>query len=416
MLPRRLAIKLSIVNVIAGATLLALAPNMAIAESTSLGKRVASSSPLLFTAAFSAFQDGDTQAEHARAERQLQELQREIQQRRRSLEQRQQRLSSGERELKNLETQVQSASRSLRETELKIASVEGHIYELEQEQSRLQTEVKTQAEALADQIESAYRNGDHGFLKLLLNQDNPARFERMLEYYQHLSAARLEQLEELHALETQLIAVREEVSAQRDTLNATLQQQEQQRSQLASRQQEQEQLVSRLQREQQTEQSALQNMLRNEQELTEMLAALQEVMSRQGFNLTGLANLRGQLSWPTAGNIKHSYGSQRSGEIRWRGVVIEATAEAPVKAIADGRIIFSDWLRGFGMVVIIDHGENYMSLYGYNQALLKDIGEPVRKGETVALAGRSGGQSESGLYFEIRHEGNPINPTPYIAR
>ncbi|EGN74473.1 membrane-bound metallopeptidase [Idiomarina sp. A28L] len=410
---RRYALKLGIVNVSA---IVVIAIALITFTSGIARGNTASSNSIFMAATVGAFQDDGTQAEHARAERQLQALQNEIQQRRRSLEQRQQRLSSGERELRNLETQVQSASRSLRETELKIASVEGHIYELEQEQSRLQTEVETQAAALADQIESAYRNGDHGFLKLLLNQDNPARFERMLEYYQYLSAARLEQLAELHALETQLIAVREEVSDQRDTLTVTLQQQEQQRSQLANRQREQEQLVARLQREQQTEQSALQNMLRNEQELTEMLAALQEIMSRQDFNLTGLANLRGQLSWPTPGSIKHGYGSQRSGEVRWRGVVIEATAEAPVKAIADGRIIFSDWLRGFGMVVIIDHGENYMSLYGYNQALLKDIGEPVRKGETVALAGRSGGQAESGLYFEIRHEGNPINPTPYISR
>ncbi|RUO23356.1 peptidase M23 [Aliidiomarina iranensis] len=395
---------------------LILASALAAAEPKIFPAHKFSTSSMLVGASLTAQQDNDAQAEHARAEQQLQTLQNEIQQRRRSIEQRQQRLSSGERELRNLETQVQNASRLLRETELKIASVEGHIYELEQEQQQLQSDVEAQAAALADQIESAYRNGDHGFLKLLLNQDNPARFERMLEYYQYLSAARLQQLEALHALEQQLIAVRQEVSAQRDTLNATLRQQEQQRNQLTSQQQAQEQLVARLQREQQNEESALQNMLRNEQELTELLAALQEVMARQNFNLSGLANLRGQLSWPTPGAIKHSYGSQRSGEVIWRGVVIDANAEAPVRAIADGRIIFSDWLRGFGMVVIIDHGENYMSLYGYNQALLKDIGEPVRRGETIALAGRSGGQSESGLYFEIRHEGNPINPGPYIAR
>ena len=117
----------------------------------------------------------DPQAEHARTQRELQSLQNEIQQRRQSIERRQQRLSSGERDLRNLETQVQSAARQLRETELKIASVEGHIYELEQEQARLQTQVIQQAEALAAQIESAYKNGQHGFLKLLLNQINSAK-------------------------------------------------------------------------------------------------------------------------------------------------------------------------------------------------------------------------------------------------
>ena len=370
---------------------------------------------LTLTPAYAVAQQ-DPQAEHARTQRELQSLQNEIQQRRQSIERRQQRLSSGERDLRNLETQVQSAARQLRETELKIASVEGHIYELEQEQARLQAQVAQQAEALAAQIESAYKNGEHGFLKLLLNQDNPARFERMLQYYQHISAERLAKLAELHELEQQIEVVEADLREQRVSLQTTMRQQEQQRQTLVSRQQEQEQLVARLKREQQTEQSALQNMLRDEQNLSEMLAALQEIMSRQNFNLRGLADMRGQLSWPVQGRLTHAYGSQRSGEVRWRGVVLETAAEAPVRAIADGRIIFSDWLRGFGMVVIIDHGENYMSLYGYNQALLKDIGEPVRRGETIALAGRSGGQSESGLYFEIRHQGNPINPTPYIAR
>ena len=358
----------------------------------------------------------DPQQEHARAQRELQSLQNEIQRRRQSIERRQQRLSSSERELRNLETQVQSAARLLRETELKIASVEGHIYELEQEQAELQQQLAAQAEALSAQIESAYQTGQHTFLQLLLNQDNPARFERMLQYYQYISAARLAQLERLHALEAQLQEVEQQVRSQRTALAATQQQQEQQRASLASQQQQQERLVARLQQEQQSEQSALQTMLRDEQNLNEMLAALQEIMARQNFNLNGLAGLRGALPRPATGAIKHAFGSQRSGEVRWRGLVIETTAEAPIRAVADGRVIFSDWLRGFGMVVIIDHGENYMTLYGYNQALLKDIGEPVRQGETIALAGRSGGQAESGLYFEIRHRGNPINPVPYFSR
>ena len=356
------------------------------------------------------------QQEHARAQRELQSLQNEIERRRRSIERRQQRLSGSERELRNLETQVQTAARALRETELKIASVEGHIYELEQEQAELQQKLKNQAEALSTQIESAYQSGQHTFMQLLLNQNNPANFERMLEYYRYISAAQVAQLKQLHALEAQLQDVEQEVRRQRGALAATQAQQEQQRAQLASQRQQQQQLVVRLQREQQSDQSALQNMLRDEQNLNEMLAALQEIIARQRVNLDGLAKLRGALPRPTTGAIKHSFGSQRSGEVRWRGVVIETTAEAPIQAVADGRVIFSDWLRGFGMVVILDHGEDYMSLYGYNQALLKDIGDSVRQGETIALAGRSGGQEESGLYFEIRHRGNPVNPTPYFAR
>ncbi|RUO20619.1 murein hydrolase activator EnvC family protein [Aliidiomarina haloalkalitolerans] len=358
----------------------------------------------------------DPRAEQARAEQQLAALQKEIQQQRRAIERRQERLSRTERELRELETKVQQASQTLRQTELRIAQVEGHIYELESEQERLQGEVTTQANLLADQIESAYRNGDEGFLKMLLNQQSPAKFERMLAYYEFLNDARLAELEKLHALETQLEQVKAEVEQQRQTLARTFEQQRQQRETLAKQRQEQQQLVARLQREQQSDEANLAAMLRNEKELNDLLAALQQVLAQQGIQLDGLAKLRGQLTWPVNGTMRHTFGQQRSGQIRWRGVVMNTELEAPVRAIADGRVIYSDWLRGFGMVVVIDHGEHYMSLYGYNQALLKNVGEPVRSGEVIALAGQSGGQREASLYFEIRHEGNPINPAPYMRR
>lgn len=358
----------------------------------------------------------DPRAEQARAEQQLAALQKEIQQQRRAIERRQERLSRTERELRELETKVQQASQTLRQTELRIAQVEGHIYELESEQERLQGEVTTQANLLADQIESAYRNGDEGFLKMLLNQQSPAKFERMLAYYEFLNDARLAELEKLHTLEIQLEQVKAEVEQQRQTLARTFEQQRQQRETLAKQRQEQQQLVARLQREQQSDEANLAAMLRNEKELNDLLAALQQVLAQQGIQLDGLAKLRGQLTWPVNGTMRHTFGQQRSGQIRWRGVVMNTELEAPVRAIADGRVIYSDWLRGFGMVVVIDHGEHYMSLYGYNQALLKNVGEPVRSGEVIALAGQSGGQREASLYFEIRHEGNPINPAPYMRR
>ncbi|WP_194756118.1 murein hydrolase activator EnvC family protein [Aliidiomarina indica] len=357
-----------------------------------------------------------TAAEAAQTERQLQALQREIEQSRQRLERRQQRLSRSERELRQLETQVQQAAQALQATEQKIQSVQAHITELEEEQTRLQSDLEQQAQLLSDQIESAYRNGDHSFLKMLLNQQSPARFERMLAYYGFLNDARLEQLDKLHALEQQLNDVQKELESQQQALQQTRSQQERQRTDLAGKQREQQQLVARLEQEQRSEQAQLDTMLRNEQNLTEMLAALQEVMSRQGFQLNGLAQLRGQLSWPVQGNIRYNFGDQRSGQVRWRGVVLAAEPETEVKAIADGRVLYSDWLRGYGMVVVIDHGEGDMSLYGYNQALLKNVGEGVRRGETIALVGQSGGQREPGLYFEIRQQGNPVNPRPYIRR
>jgi septal ring factor EnvC (AmiA/AmiB activator) len=124
---------------------------------------------------------------------------------------------------------------------------------------------------------------------------------------------------------------------------------------------------------------------------------------------------KGKLRWPARGRLAQRFGAPRSGGLRWRGVMIEAQEGGEVRAVSQGRIAFSDWMRGFGLLLIIDHGDGYMSLYGHNQTLYKEVGEWVDTGEVVALLGASGGRTESGLYFEMRHKGRPINPVHWCA-
>ena len=125
---------------------------------------------------------------------------------------------------------------------------------------------------------------------------------------------------------------------------------------------------------------------------------------------------RHKLKWPTKGRIKSAFGSKRSGQVKWNGVTISASEGQDVNAIANGKVIYADWLRGFGMVLVVDHGKGYMSLYGHAQALLKSAGDTVRKGESIALVGRSGGQTQPGLYFEVRHKGQAVDPARYCKR
>ncbi|MCC5855247.1 MAG: peptidoglycan DD-metalloendopeptidase family protein [Idiomarina sp.] len=386
----------------------------------SAGRRL---SALLLSAALSAAgvsvavaQQVDAREEQARAEAQLQQLQRDIQQRRRQLERRQQQLSGSERALQDVERQINRSSQAIATTERELQATQTRIRELEGEQEALTQSLRQQAELLADQIEAAYRSGDYNFLRMLLNQENPARFERMLEYYRHLNDARLEQLATLHATEEELFAVQRTLTREQQQLAQRREQQEAQRRTLATQQQEQESRLAALRQEQQSENVALESLLQSEQELTELLAALADVLRSSDITLAGLANLRGQLSWPVRGTLRHRFGQQRSSQVQWRGVVLNTEAEAPVQSIADGRVLYSDWLRGFGLVIVVDHGEGYMSLYGYNQALMYDVGEPVRQGDTIALAGQSGGQSEPGVYFEIRHRGDPVNPATFMRR
>ena len=152
----------------------------------------------------------------------------------------------------------------------------------------------------------------------------------------------------------------------------------------------------------------------NEKNLLEALTRAQQQVDKQDIILSGLKAFKGRLLMPAEGNLRKMFGRFRQGQIKWKGVVINGTSGDPVIAIHHGKVLYSDWLRGFGLVTVLDHGDGFMSLYGHNQALLKQAGESVQAGEAIALLGQSGGQSRPNLYFEIRHKGRPINPVSWI--
>lgn len=361
-------------------------------------------------------QQVDPQAEHARAERQLKELQKNIQQQQRQFTRQQTQLNQTEKKLRAIEQKVAHSTQTLQHTAQELVQLQKQIQHLQTEQTQLQMKLQQQAELLADQIETAYRSGQGGFFKLMLNQDQPGHFERLLEYYRYLNEARLKQLQALHQTENELLAVQQKLAEQQQTLAQRHREQEHQRHTLEAQQQQQQQQVALLKQAQADASNELQTLLQNEQELTELLAALAHVLQATNIQLSGLQQARGHLPWPLTGKVRHSFGEQRSSQVNWRGIVIDSPAETPVRSIADGRVLFADWLRGFGLVLVLDHGEGFMSLYGYNQALMFDVGEAVRAGEVISLVGQSGGQSVPGLYFEIRHRGDPVNPTHYLRR
>ena len=358
----------------------------------------------------------DTQTERARAQQQLSDLQADIEKRRQSVQRRQQRLSSIQQQLKAIESQIAQHRQAIARIGRELAANEQRISELETERQRLWELLASQAQLLEDQIDSAYRSGNHDFIKMLLNQQDPARAERILTYYRYVNEARMAQIAELEETEHELRATEQGLAIQRESLEQRIAAQQRQRNLLEDSQNEQRQLADQLARQQQDDERQLTSMLQSEQELTELLAALETALAQQNIQLAGLRNLRGALEWPAQGSLRNSFGQQRSGQVTWKGVVINVQADQPVQVIADGRVLFADWLRGFGLVMVIDHGEGYMSLYGYNQSLVREVGEAVRRGDTIAITGQSGGQSRPGLYFEIRHQGNPVDPVLYIRR
>jgi len=225
---------------------------------------------------------------------------------------------------------------------------------------------------LEDQLVSAYMNGNHDFLKMLLNQQDPGEFERMLSYYQYMNAARVEEIEVIRRTQEEIATLTEQLKQQQNQLASLQEEQEKQRAQLEQQQHRQE----------------------------EKLAELQAV--------------KNQLRWPSDGDVKRVFGQRREGPVNWKGVLIEGQNGQSVRSIANGRVVYADWLRGFGLVIVIDHGESYMSLYGHNQTLTKAVGDKVRKDEEIALMGQSGSRNNAALYFEIRHQGRPQNPSNWI--
>ena len=283
----------------------------------------------------------------------------------------------------------------------------------------MSADVQTQAEQLAEEARAAYAMGRQQQVKLLLNQEQPAAMGRMLTYFTYLSRARTRRIESmrstidrLHALESDIELKTRHLAGLRDKHKArfnALQEQKKQRKQL----------VETLSGQLAAQGDELEHLQEDEKQLQTLVYSLQELLTdipvdanqQQPFK-----SLKGKLRWPAKGRLSRRFGTQRGNSgLTWQGVLISAPEGGRVQAVSEGRVAFADWLRGFGLLLIIDHGDGYMSLYGQNQALYKEVGEWVDSGEVVATLGVSGGQSDAGLYFELRHKGRPQNPVSWCA-
>ncbi|WP_299572499.1 peptidoglycan DD-metalloendopeptidase family protein [uncultured Shewanella sp.] len=314
--------------------------------------------------------------------------------------------------LKRDEQAISSAAQKVNLTQASLTQVNTKLGELEVEQVELDKRRITQQKTLSKQLSSAYLAGNHDYSKMMLNQQNPATVERMLAYYQYLNNARIAAITNLKTTIEQLEAIKDQQVSEQQKLNALIIEQKQQAQQLNKEQSQRQQTLAQIQRTLTSKGAELEQMQIEEASLKRLIEQAL-LAAKDNPQMDGLAKKRGQLKWPTKGHLASRFGSRRSGQIRWKGVVIAAPEGRSITAVAPGTVIYADWLRGFGMVMVVDHGEGYMSLYGHAQALLIQPGETVQKGESIALVGSSGGQTESGLYFEIRHKGQAVNPAKY---
>ncbi|MBO2677287.1 peptidoglycan DD-metalloendopeptidase family protein [Shewanella algae] len=317
--------------------------------------------------------------------------------------------------LKKDEQAIADAARKVNQTENALSDAEKRLSELKQRAAQLDKLKESQQQTLAKQLTSAYLAGNHDYSKMLLNQQDPATIERMLAYYDFLNKARMQAIEQLKQTRQELSAVQQSEQQERNRLNQLVLDQKAQSKRLNQEQDQRQQTLKELQRTISSKASELEQLQIEEASLKRVVEQALAAM-RDSPSMDGLAKSRGSLNWPTKGRIKNSFGSQRSGNVRWKGVMLSAPEGQSISAVAAGKVIYADWLRGFGMVLVVDHGKGFMSLYGHAQTLLKDAGDTVKAGEAVALVGRSGGQTEPGLYFEIRHKGQAVDPANYCRR
>ena len=291
--------------------------------------------------------------------------------------------------------------------------------ELQSEQHQRTTDLADNRAALAGQLRAAYLTGHGEPLKLLLNQGNPAQAGRMFAYYSYFGRARAAQI---HAIEADLQRIGQldgQLQAQDAKLAGLQQAQQAQVSALEQARAHRVQVLASISAQTQTRAARLGRLRQQQSDLESLLAQLRRAAASlppEDLGHSPFARLRGRLARPVAGRVIASYGQVRAGGLKWDGDLFATQRNAPVHAVSQGRVVYADWLAGLGLLIIIDHGGGYMSLYGHNERLYESVGQHVATGQTIAQAGDSGGSARPELYFEIRKDGRPIDPRLWVGK
>jgi septal ring factor EnvC (AmiA/AmiB activator) len=325
-----------------------------------------------------------------------------------------------QQELKLAELNIAQTATLLNQTDKKLRTTRTELSNLSAEQTSIRTRMRNQQSALASQLRSAYMAGDNDFAKMIFNQEEAGKFERVLTYYYYLNKARQSQIAVFRGLVEALERVQKELDSQELQLASLLNKQSSQSSVLRSQQQKRVESFKALEKQITSDQARVAQLQEQESDLQAAIEqaeiAARQALERDDIDLVGLSGKQRQLVAPTGGQIQNLFGKPRQGPVRWKGIIINGESGAAVNTVSDGVVLYADWLKGFGLVTIIDHGKGYMSVYGGNQALLKNVGEIVQSGEAISLVGTSGSQENAGLYFEIRHKGKALNPNEWLAR
>jgi len=321
-------------------------------------------------------------------------------------------LQETEKSLSQVSSRIREIDNDIETNETLLTGYTGQRAELEKEKA-------SQLSLIRQYLRSAHQAGKQEYFKLLLNQENPALLSRTLQYYRYFSEARSEKITDFTRTIREIEALESEIAVTTLKLNEQQQALAQQQANLEDASRERQSLLDELDATLSSSNRKLESLEAQRAEMEILLEELRQSIANLslGEQEQAFTELRGRLPWPVKGRILNSFGSSYGlGDLDWQGITIAAQQGSAVRAIHHGRVVFSDWFSSSGLLLIIDHGGGYMSLYAHNQELYKEVGEWVRSGETIASVGNTGGQQDSSLYFEIRHDGESQNPSTWLTR
>lgn len=351
-------------------------------------------------------------------EQKLDNLKRSISSLEQQLEDRDKERNSLQSELKKVELRASKINSNVRRLRGKINKLESELKDLSSRERDLQLGIRGQSAAIVEQIAAAYKLGNQEPIKLLLNQEDPQKIARVFKYYDYFLQARTEKIQRYKKDVDELATVISDIETQKLRLTQSRADLEADKNKLTRQAKKRKKTLSNLQSSLRTDKKKLSKLKKERGKLEELLAAVKRAAADLALpsNYESFISRKGQLSWPLKGRVAHIYGSRRSGELRWEGWLIGAKAGDEVKAVHQGRVVFSNYLRGFGLLVIVDHSDGYLTLYAHNQELLKDTGDWVQSNEILSRAGDTGGLDKPALYFEIRKDGNPADPKSWLGK
>ena len=343
----------------------------------------------------------------------LQALEDEIAKFRKMLESTQGERSKLERNLEGNEKAISDIIKRIESMKEALNKGEDKLSSLSIQQRKLQADKVAQQDKISQQVRAAFELGKQPYLKVVLNQQDPNKLSRMVNYYDYFNQARLAEISQYETTLEQLKNIGEAINQQNAQLKSNRLQLQQERDGLLAVQSENKQVLAALVREIAETGTLLDKRLADREQLEQLMTSIAAGITNLSApaDARPFAEMKGNLLLPVAGKISQKFGNRRSdGKLRWNGVFIAADEGEPVHAVHYGRVVFSDWLRGFGLLIIVSHGEGFMSLYGHNQVLYRQAGDWVSAGDMIANVGNTGGQQEYGLYFEIRSAGKPSDP------